>query len=145
MWAYNMTKEINAILEQNILFTFNFRLAEINVLITMSTFSKASSNVFPKQIMSSLEINQTPLPLSSFHDHFHKPRNIAGVLHNPKGKMLNWKYPLWVEKAVLCFAPSSTSTCQYPEARSHKEPHKESRHSDILLRGYIFCYAGCIF
>ena len=65
---------------------------------------------------------------------------VAGAFVSPNGITLNSKCPSGVEKAVVSFAVSSSSTCQYPEAMSsvvkYTEPARESRVVSILGRGY---------
>ena len=49
---------------------------------------------------------------------------LAGPFVNPKGISLLWDCPWWVEKAVLGQSSSLTCICQYPEAKSRLEPHR---------------------
>ena len=64
---------------------------------------------------------------------------MAGALHRPNGMTLNWYSPFLVTNAVLGRSFSSTSTCQYPEAKSraqkYSDPARVSYVSSMWGRG----------
>ena len=66
--------------------------------------------------------------------------NVPGALQSPNGITRNWYSPCCVAKAVFSRSAGSTSTCQYPLARSSVENHlaapSASSVSSILGRGW---------
>lgn len=60
---------------------------------------------------------------------------LAGPFVNPKGITLHCNCPWWIEKAVLGQSSSLTCICQYPEAKSRLESHRNplTRHPSKVV------------